>query len=81
MWRLITRVPLNFVAIPETEIVQACQRFNLPRDTWRRQERAFGLMRKVYARRAAIRGQQCTFAPYSPQQFQDWPSDGHEYFV
>jgi hypothetical protein len=57
VWHLITRVPLNIVAIPEAEIVSACERFNLPLETWRRQEGAFGLLQKVYAKRAAIRGQ------------------------
>jgi hypothetical protein len=47
-WHLTFRLPLNFAAIPETEIVQACERFNLPLETWRRQERAFGLLRKVH---------------------------------
>ena len=58
MWHLTFRVPLHFPAIPETEIVQACERFNLPLETWQRQERAFGLLTKVYHKRAAIRGQQ-----------------------
>src|SRR6266481_556252 len=40
VWHLTTRVPLNFVAIPETEIKTACEKFNLPLETWRRQERA-----------------------------------------
>ena len=66
VWHLTTRVPLNIVAIPEVEIVSACERFNLPLETWRRQEGAFGLLQKVYAKRAAIRGQQCqTPAPDS----------------
>src|SRR5437868_4396884 len=39
-------------------ILSACNRFNLPLETWRRQERAFGLLKKVYGKRAAIRGQQ-----------------------
>ncbi len=81
MWQLTYRVPLNFAAIPETEIVQACERFNLPLDTWRRQERAFGLLTKVYPKRAAIRGgQQSTPIPQRAQQFEDWPSDDNEYF-
>jgi hypothetical protein len=75
MWHLITRVPLNFVAIPESEVKTACEKFNIPLETWRRQERAFRLMLKVYAKRAAIRGQQPTVSSYSPPQFQDWPSD------
>jgi len=75
VWHLMFRVPLNFAAIPETEIVQACVRFNLPLDTWRRQESAFGLLKKVYAKRAAIRGQQAPSVPEWSQQFQDWPSD------
>jgi hypothetical protein len=66
VWHLTYRVPLYWVAIPETEIASACDRFNLPLETWRRQERAFGLLQKVYAKRAAIRGQQCqTPAPDS----------------
>jgi hypothetical protein len=58
VWHLTTRVPLNIVAIPETEIASACERFNLPLESWLRQERAFGLLNKVYARRAQLRGQQ-----------------------
>jgi hypothetical protein len=74
-WHLTYRVPLHFAALPETEIVQACERFNLPLETWRRQERAFGLLRKVYAKRAAIRGQQQPpTVPAWAQQFQDWPT-------
>jgi hypothetical protein len=57
-WHLTFRVPLNYAAIPETEIAQACERFNLPLESWTRQERTFGLMRKVYAKRAKIRGDQ-----------------------
>ena len=57
-WHLTFRVTLNYAAIPETEIAQACERFNLPLETWTRQERAFGLMQKVYAKRAKIRGEQ-----------------------
>jgi len=64
MWHLIYRVPLHFVAIPESEILNACNRSNLPLDTWRRQECAFGLLKRVYAKRAAIRGQQPTVSPY-----------------
>jgi hypothetical protein len=75
-WHLTFCVPLNFAAIPETEIKTACEKFNMPLETWRRQECAFGLLKKVYAKRAAIRGQeQSTFASSQwPQQFQDWPS-------
>jgi hypothetical protein len=58
VWHLTTRVPLNIVAIPETEIASACERFNLPLENWRRQESVFGLLKKVYARRAQLRGQQ-----------------------
>jgi hypothetical protein len=76
-WHLTFRVPLHFAAIPEMEIVQACERFNLPLETWRRQERAFSLLKKVYAKRAAIRGQQQP-TPMPQQwagQFQDSSSD------
>jgi len=57
-WHLTYRVPLHFAAIPETEIKEACDRFNLPLETWTRQEHAFDLLRKVYAKRAKIRGEQ-----------------------
>ena len=57
VWYLTTRVPLNLAAIPEAEITRACEQFNLPLETWQRQEQAFGLMKRVYAKRAAMRGQ------------------------
>ena len=75
MWHLMYRVPLHFAAIPENEIVVACERFNLSLETWRRQERAFGLLRKVYATRATLRGQQRPPFPEWPQPLQNWPSD------
>jgi hypothetical protein len=56
-WHLTFRVPLHFAAIPEAEIVTACERFKMHLETWQRQERAFGLLQKVYAKRAKIRGQ------------------------
>jgi hypothetical protein len=59
VWHLMYRVPLYWVAIPETEIASACERFNLPLESWQSQARAFGLLQKVYAKRAAIRGQHC----------------------
>jgi len=49
---------LNFAEIPETDIKEACERFNFSLETWRRQERAFGLFKTVYARRAKLRGEQ-----------------------
>ncbi len=81
VWRLTTRVPLNFAAIPETEIKMACEQFGISLETWRRQERAFGLLRKVCAKRAAIGGQPPSVTEW-PQQFQEWPSnsDRDEYF-
>ena len=63
MWHLTARVPLNQAAIPGEELTRACERFNLPIETWRRQELAFGLMKKVYAKRAAMRGQQMQAPP------------------
>jgi hypothetical protein len=57
-WHLTYRVPLHFAAIPEAEIRETCERFNLSLETWTRQERAFGLLRKVYAKRAKLRGEQ-----------------------
>jgi hypothetical protein len=58
VWHLMYRVPLCWAAIPDTEIANACERFNLPLETWRRQESAFRLLKKVYSRRAQLRGQQ-----------------------
>lgn len=54
---LIVRVPLNYAAIPDEEIVRACELYRLPFETWVRQSKAFALMQKVYAKRAAIRGE------------------------
>lgn len=72
VWHLITRVPLNFAAIPEKEIVSACNRCGLHLETWRRQEAAFGLMRKIYEKRARIRGQQPPIQPsIGPSIFDD----------
>jgi hypothetical protein len=65
-WHLTFRVPLNYAAIPETEIAQACERFNLPLETWMRQEGTFSLMRKVYAKRAKIRGEQLPMTATGP---------------
>jgi len=59
-WHLTYRVPLHFAAIPEAEIAKACERFNLSLETWKRQEGAFSLLRKVYAKRAKLRGEQPT---------------------
>ena len=75
VWQLVARVPINFVAIPEHEIAAACERVNMHLETWWRQERTFGLMRKVYAQRAAIRSHQP--APVIPQAFpwNDWTGD------
>jgi hypothetical protein len=58
VWHLIYRVPLYWASIPDTEIAKARERFNLPLETWLRQESAFGLLNKVYSRRAQLRGQQ-----------------------
>jgi hypothetical protein len=57
-WHLTFRVPLNFAAIPEAEIKAACERFEMSLDTWQRQERAFGLLKKVYTKRAKLRGKE-----------------------
>jgi hypothetical protein len=59
------RVPLHFAAIPGADIREACERFNLPLETWIRQQNAFGLLKKVYARRAKIRGER-NFVPLFP---------------
>ncbi len=59
-WHLTYRIPLHFAAIPEAEIAQACERFNLSLEAWIRQQNAFGLLKKVYAKRAKLRGEQPT---------------------
>jgi hypothetical protein len=59
-WHLTYRVPLHFAAIPETDIKEACERFNLSLETWTRQQNAFGLLKKAYATRAKLRGEQPT---------------------
>jgi hypothetical protein len=61
-WHLTFRFPLNFAAIPEADIKAACERFEMSLDTWQRQERAFGLLTKVYAKRAKLRGEQAVIA-------------------
>ena len=42
----------------EADIKEACERFNLSLETWTRQEHAFGLLKKMYARRPKLRGEQ-----------------------
>jgi len=68
-WHLTYRVPLHFAAIPEADIKEACERFGVSLDTWQRQQRAFGLLKKVYARRAKLRGEQPPTTNVTP-----WPS-------
>jgi hypothetical protein len=65
-WCATTRVPLHFAAIPEDEIAEAREFCGLSLETWRRQEQAFGLLRKVYEKRAVIRGQQPPTENYFP---------------
>jgi hypothetical protein len=57
-WHLTYRVPLHFAAIPEADIKAACERFNVSLETWMRQDGAFGLLKKVYMKRAKLRGEQ-----------------------
>jgi hypothetical protein len=59
-WHLTFRVPLNLTAIPESDIKQACERFGMSLDTWQRQKHAFGLLKKVCAKRAKLRGESNT---------------------
>jgi hypothetical protein len=59
-WHLIFRVPLNFFAIPKSDIKPACERFGLSLDTWQQEKDAFGLLKKVCAKRAKLRGEQHT---------------------
>ncbi len=73
-WHLTMRVPLNFVALPEEEIASSCARCGLTLETWRRQELAFGLMRKVYAKRAEIRGEPHPVT-WTPRPQVAWESD------
>ncbi len=69
-WHLTYRVPLHSAAIPEADIREACERFGMSLETWRRQERAFGLLRKVYANRAKICGEQ---PPIATTDIIPWP--------
>ena len=55
-WVLITQVSLEYVQIPEELVRQACDRYKLDFEQWLRMERKFALMRKIYDRRARIRG-------------------------
>ena len=50
------RVALHVSRNPEHEIAEARERCGLSLKTGRRQERAFGLLRKVHEKRAVIRG-------------------------
>jgi len=58
---LTFRVPLNFAAIPQSDIKQACEPFGMSLDTWQWQKHAFGLLKKVCAKRAKLRGEQHSF--------------------
>jgi hypothetical protein len=78
-WHLTFRVPLHFAAIPETDIKEACERFGMSLDRWQRQERAFGLLGKVYAKRAKLRGEQAAIAtaPNGPAGTRREATDQH----
>jgi hypothetical protein len=71
VWYLATHAPLNLATIPDHEIAAACERFNIHIDTWRRQEKAFGLMGKVYSKRTKIRGDQQPAATFAAVFQQD----------
>jgi hypothetical protein len=79
VWHLATCVPLNFAAIPEEEIASACERCGLSLETWRRQERTFALMGKVYAKRAKIRGEQQHVAAWAQLPDQEWEQSETDY--
>jgi|ERR1700730_1968070 hypothetical protein len=55
-WVLTTQVSLEYVQIPEELVRQACDRYKLDYEQWLRMERKHSLMRKIYDRRARIRG-------------------------
>jgi hypothetical protein len=55
-WVLTTQVPLDHIQIPEEMIREACNRYRYDYEEWLRVERRYGLMRKIYDRRAQIRG-------------------------
>ena len=61
--------------ISEDEIKKDCEQFTMSLDSWRRQENAFGLLKKVYAKRAAIRGQQPAPIIARASQWDDWSDD------
>lgn len=56
MWYLTSGVPLNYAAIPESEVKAACERFGYTVEQWQRQAAAFGLWQKIYEKRAKMRG-------------------------
>jgi hypothetical protein len=78
VWHLMYRVPLNFAIIPQEEIKKACEQFSMSLDQWGRQERTFALLKKVYAKRAKIRGEQPQAAWMAVRE-QVWES-GDEYY-
>ena len=80
VWHLVYRVSLEWAAVPAGEIQAACRRFNMAPDTWERQERAFGLMRQVYAKRAKLRGQQPARTSIQVAALTGWPgNDGSDF--
>ncbi len=72
-WHLTHRVSLSLAALPAAEVTAACEHYGLSLDAWRRQERAFGLMAKVYARRARLRGDQPAQLPVASSYFAPAP--------
>ena len=71
MWYLMFRLPLYFAAIPEAELMQACARFNIFVETWRRQDARSACsgkcMQKCRNSRTAV-----NIDSMFTQQFQDW---------
>ncbi len=56
-WHLTFNVPLYFAAITREQEDEACKRFGYCLDQWDRQKEAFGLMQKIYRKRAKLRGE------------------------
>jgi hypothetical protein len=60
--------------------LEACERVNMTEADWQRQEGAFGLLRKVYAQRAKIRGERSPIQSVAPMHVApDPPSSGNSF--
>ena len=71
-------MPLYHAAIPREAILEACEKVDMTEEDWQRQERAFGLLRRVYEQRTKIRGQQVQVLPIPPPWTSEEYDDGND---